>query len=470
MGSARSTILKNSILFSLAPFLPKIINVFLLPVMTAYLTDVDFGISGTISAYSSAISAFASLGLTVVLQNSFFKTPIEYKNIWRQIYGFLKIWMIVYASFQAVLLFYCIPDEAADNKWWIIILTNFSTVFFGPTGTIGSSYYIYNKQSVPVVWRSMLASVITVLVDFVLIVYLRLGYMGWYVGTFAGTFFTNASYWYVVNKKLGLQPIYRFDWRIIKNSLKVGLPTIPHYYTSYLLEGSGRMVLDRYNTPQGEIGRVSISQQIGDMFQQGIHGLNNAISPFLMQSIKENNYKKLKTISYLFIGGIFSLAFFLALWSKEIFWILLKNESLRSAYPYFILYVMALCYRPMYLIVSSHYFYYEKTPQLLLITFVSGCIALVSYIVFTPLLGAWAFLGGHYLSCIYYGYSGYFFGGFRKNTTFRLPCGVFFLVQLLLTAAAFLLVDFLLLKLLLTALALVVGTWLFFKFRSVFMK
>lgn len=470
MESDKNLILKNSVLFSLAPFLPKVINVFLLPIMTAYLTDVDFGISGTISAYSSAISAFATLGLTVVLLNSFFKTPIEYKQIWCQIYGFLKIWMIVFACFQALLLYFCIPEEAAENRWWIIILTNFSTVFFGPTGTIGSSYYIYNKQSVPVVWRSIVASVVTVLVDFILIVYLHWGYMGWYVGSFVGTFFTNASYWYVVNWKLDLKPSYRFDRPLIKNALKVGVPTIPHTYTAYLLEGSGRMVLDRYHTPQGEIGRVSISQQVGDMFQQGITGLNNAVSPFMMQAIKDNDNKKLKTISFLFIAFIFSLAFFLALWSKEIFWILLKNESLRSAYPYFIAYVMALCYRPMYLIVSNYYFYYERTPQLLLITFVSGCIALAFYIIFTPMMGVWAFLVGHYLACLYYGYSGYFYSGFKKNTSFRLPCGLIFISQLLLTAAAFLLVNCFWLKIALTALASVVGLVIFFKYRYAFVK
>ena len=470
MESTRKTILKNSVLFSMAPFLPKIINVFLLPIMTAYLTDVDFGISGTISAYSSAISAFAALGLTVVLQNSFFKTPLEYKHIWRQIYGFLKIWMIVFACFQALLLYFCIPEEAASNRWWIIILTNFSTVFFGPTGTIGSSYYIYTKQSVPVVWRSVMASVITVLVDFVLIVYLRWGYMGWYVGTFAGTFFSNASYWYVVNKKLDLKPDYHFEWKTIKNALKVGIPTIPHYYTSYLLEGSGRMVLDQYNVPQGEIGRVSISQQIGDMFQQGMTGLNNAVSPFFMQGIKDNDNKKIKTIAYLFVSFIFALAFFLALWSKEIFWILLKNEALRSAYPYFIAYIMALCYRPMYLVVSNYYFYYERTPQLLLITFVSGCIAIVFYIAFTPLMGAWAFLTGHYLSCLYYGYAGYLFSGFRKNTAFRMPCIIILIIQIVLTAAAFLLVDMLWVKIALTAIAAIVAVWAFFKYRYVFIK
>lgn len=45
LSGNRVNILKNGVLFTLAPFLPKIINVFLLPIMTMYLTDVDFGIA-----------------------------------------------------------------------------------------------------------------------------------------------------------------------------------------------------------------------------------------------------------------------------------------------------------------------------------------------------------------------------------------------------------------------------------------
>ena len=438
--------------------------------MTLYLTNVDFGIAGTISAYTGAIGAFATLGLQVVLQNSFFKTPIDYKETWRQIYGFLKLWMIIYAIIQAVILFLFIPQEASNNKWWIILLSQFSNVFFGPTGTIGNAYYVYSKKSIPVVWRSILASIITICVDFFLIVYLRWGYMGWYVGTFIGTFFINASYWYVVSKKLDLRPNYRFKWSVIKHALTVGVPTIPHYYTSYLLESSGRIVLDRNSVDQGQIGEISISQQMGGLFDATISGFNSAIAPFQMEEIREKNSKRINMIASSFISGVFIAAFLLSLWSKEIFNLLLSNKSLQSSYPYFILYVMALCYRPLYLNASYYYFYYEKTKQLLLISFLSGCIALFTYILLTPFLGVWGFLIGHYLSCLYFGYSGYFYKGYRDNENSRLPIGVFFITQLILTVTAFLLVNHLYIKLTVTLLMIIATTMFSMKYINVYKK
>ena len=95
MANNTTLIIKNSALFTIAPLLPKVINVLLMPILTRYLTEVDFGISGTISAYTQAIGAFSVLGLGVVLLNSFYKTPLEYKELWRQIYGFLNLWMIM---------------------------------------------------------------------------------------------------------------------------------------------------------------------------------------------------------------------------------------------------------------------------------------------------------------------------------------------------------------------------------------
>lgn len=467
LSGDKAIIVKNGLLFTIAPFLPKIINVFLLPIMTRYLTDVDFGIAGTISAYTQSIGAFMTLGLTVVLQTSFFKTPLVFKDIWKQIYGFLMIWMVIYALIQSVILFFFIPEEASENKCWIIILSQFSTVLFGPTGTIGNAYYIYTKQSVPVVWRGVVASLLTIFVDFFLIVYLRWGYMGWYVGTFVGTFFTNASYWFVINRKLGLSPSFKFNRQTIRHALSVGVPTIPHYYSSYLLEGSGRMVLDQYQVSQGEIGQISISQQIGDLFNSGTAGFNNAVSPYQMEAIREKNSHRVNLIATIFSIGVFSVAFLLAIWSKELFMVLLSNETLQSAYPYFILYIMALCYRPLYLNASNYYFFYEKTKQLLLITFIAGCMAIVLYVIFTPFLGVWAFLIGHYVSCLYYGYSGYFYKAYKDNETHSLPIIWFLLAQLLLTGFAYLLVGFLWMKVIITIIFVVVGLFFFKKYKKI---
>ena len=56
-------VLTNSAIYGLAPHVPRIVSVLLLPIMTAHLTDVDYGIAGTIAAYTMALSALSTLGV-----------------------------------------------------------------------------------------------------------------------------------------------------------------------------------------------------------------------------------------------------------------------------------------------------------------------------------------------------------------------------------------------------------------------
>ena len=192
----------NTLLFGIAPYVPKIVSVFLLPVMTKYLTATDYGIAGDIDAYTQGLTALSTLGFSSVLSIIFFRSKFQYKILWREIYGFLLYWMVFFALLQGTILYFIIPEEAVENKWWIILLTNFSNVFFGATSIIGNSYYVLNMKALPIVMRTMIAGIATVLASYLLVVHFRLGYLGWYVGSFVGSFIVNASYWYTVNIQL----------------------------------------------------------------------------------------------------------------------------------------------------------------------------------------------------------------------------------------------------------------------------
>jgi len=73
----------HSLIYGLAPQISKIAGIFALPIITKDLTDIDFGIWGTTMAYFGSLQALLLLGLTVVISNSFFKMPSQYKWLWR---------------------------------------------------------------------------------------------------------------------------------------------------------------------------------------------------------------------------------------------------------------------------------------------------------------------------------------------------------------------------------------------------
>lgn len=432
---------KGSALYGAAPFVPKILTVFLLPLLTRYLTSVDYGIIGTITSITFAVQALQDLGLRVLMLNYFYKCPSQYKIMWREIYGFLSLWMILFAIIQATLLYFFIPVEAEPNKWLIIILSNFSTVFFGPTSMIGYTYFQLNLKPTPVAWRVVLSGVTTIIVNFLCVVVYRWGYMGAYIGGFAGGFLANMTYWPVVNRKLGLSPIYNFNWRTIYRLLKVSIPTIPHYYSAYLMNSSNVLAMNTYGKKQSEIGYLTMAQSFSGMFDTVLNSINQVWSPMSYQYIRDNNTSEMKRIIYVYVLMAYTLTFMYSLWSREVYDILISNDEIAATYKYSIILVMALNYRPLYVYCINYFFYHEHTVQMLGITFMAGVVSCVFYFTMIPYIGIYAALIGFYLGCVYLGYSGYFYRFYKEKTVFRIRWYLFLAVQLMMTGLAFSCVD-----------------------------
>lgn len=434
-------LLTNSAVYGIAPYIPRIVSIFILPVLTQHLTDVDYGIAGTISAYTSALIAFSTLGFNVVLQVSFYKCACQYKILWREIYGFLQYWMILFSVLQSIILFYIIPEEAAENKWSIILLTNFNGVVCGPAGLLGPLYYQLIQKPIPIAVRNVASGLLTVLINYILIVVLEQGYMGWYVSSFLGTFLVNVSYWYDLNFKLSIRPIFRFKIRTIIKNLKVSLPTIPHYYSIFLINTSNRVVMDRVNMPISAIGEFNMAQNFSSIIDSAVNAVNMAINPMCMQEIRNNREQESRRIIYLFFILTLSITTFFSIWSKEIFSLLIKNEVLANTYPYAAVLALSLNYRPMYIAASNMFFYYEKTLKLLFITFTAGIIALIGNILFIPVWGIWAAVIINYVAFLYMGYSGFLFDVYKKNTKVHYPVITAMLIQVGLSCLCFCVLD-----------------------------
>jgi hypothetical protein len=128
----------HTAIYGLAPHIVKIASFFSLPLITSQLTELDYGVSGVLGAYTSAISVFSTLGLNVILVNSFFKSSSQYKWAWRQLYGFLNIWNLFYALILAIFI-----KCWATSVFW----SNVCNMFFilsVKSKTISNCYSKYN--------------------------------------------------------------------------------------------------------------------------------------------------------------------------------------------------------------------------------------------------------------------------------------------------------------------------------------
>ena len=428
-------------LYGLAPQVSTIASFFALPIITQDLTRLDYGVYGVIQAYTSAFNVLQTLGMSVVLSNSFYKHPNHFKWHWRQIHGFLSLWSFFFAMFLGCILYFVIPEEAAENKWYIIAMNFISVGLLGTTQTIFYRYYHLSNQAFTLAIRTVIIGILTVLVNIYTISYLKLGYMGWFISAFISSVISFSFFSFPIYFKHQLLPIFNFKRKTIKKALDVSLPTVPHYYSTYLLNISDRAIMDGLGVNVKNIGLYNLAYSFGGYFSSLVDAISLAVSPTYLQLYKNKDASSIKWLTYILQGGLFLVGFLICIWLKEIFQLLIRNTSLHEAYYLAIIIIMSYTYRPMYLAAINKLFFMEKTKSLWRVSFIAGVSNVILNLIFIPIYGIKAAAIITFVSYMYMGYSGYFLKDFRKDNTLNLYPLLWLLATVGLLVSAYLLVD-----------------------------
>lgn len=432
----------HTAIYGLAPYLPKVFGLLTLPIITQDLMPFDYGVAGIVGAYTGSIGVFNSLGLRLILVNSFYHYTSQFKWLWRQVYGFLSVWSIAFSAIVSALLYFVVPSEAEENVSLIILLNVLPFVLFGPVGLMGSTYFQLKQQPMRIAARTIIFGLLTIGLNVYFISYLKLGYLGWFLAECLVSILHNASYWYVININLGFKPIYNFKWRLLTKSLKISLPMVPHYYASYLLNSSDRMVMDWLKISTINIGKYNIAANFGNYFNSISMASGLAIGPMLNKLYKEGKDVEARNLVWvlqiLFLGGTFVFS----IWLREIFGFLIRNDELSKMYPLAVIIVMSYNYRPMYLGSMSKVFFVQKTKLLWRITFFAGMLNLCMNLIFIPLWGISVAAVTTFVAYMYMGFVGFLFKEYRTLIRVQYYPLLWLMTTVVLTVSAYLMVDF----------------------------
>ena len=109
-------IVSHTFFYSFANQTPALINLFLLPFLTPFLTAGDYAIYGLILSYAGLVGAFSSLGYIVLFQQSYFELGAEFKSKWSRLLGFQWLYKFVYAGMVGALLYFSLRNKIAIEK------------------------------------------------------------------------------------------------------------------------------------------------------------------------------------------------------------------------------------------------------------------------------------------------------------------------------------------------------------------
>ncbi|MBC5773964.1 lipopolysaccharide biosynthesis protein [Pontibacter sp. KCTC 32443] len=413
-------LLSHAAIYGLAAQGPRLAGVLALPVVTRYLTPADYGVAGIITAYAAVFAMLQSLGLSVVLVNSYARQPQRYTWIWRQLNGFVTLWSLVYGLLVLLALYFLVPAEGAAHRLEITLLNGLPIILFAMTDMQCNLYYQLKQKPLPVAIRSFIVGVLGVGLNVYTIAYLRLGYMGWFYAAFisAAVGFILNSYSIYIQQQLW--PIFNFKWHRIKHSLGVSLPVVPHNLANFMLDTSDRLVLDVLRVPVQKIGLYNVAASFGTYFLITSMAISQAASPFYLKYLAQQQDKaaalQVRRLTFA-LQVLFLLATSLGcLWMREIFILLIKNEALQQAYPLAIIILMGYNFRPMYSVVYNTLTYREHTNKLWRISVAAGAGNVLLNFILVPIFGYQAAAYTTFAALMYMGYAGFYMKAFKAST------------------------------------------------------
>ena len=404
----------DTVLYGLSTQAPKIVSIFVLPLLTPYLTRYDYGVFGLAMAYLGALEAFRHLGFGIVMGNSFFKRPKSYQVIWKLLHGMMSAWALIFSLLCFLVLIIALNKHVEENIVIVATLLCIPGAFFDPTNFFGFRYFQLKQQPLIIFYNALLTTIVTVSLNVYTIYVLKLGYIGWLISLTAGAAMSSLYFGYYLYFRNDLLPILRFRWRLMKRLLRISGPTIPHHYSGYLLDSADRLLLDVNRVPTTAIGLYNVGYSMANYFSALQMSIGYVIGPLFLkhyslgtqhQSVAE---QKNRYLTFIWQVVCLTGAFIISLWLREIYALLFRNAEFSGAYTIGIIVIMAYTYRPFYVAAIQRAYYLEHTGRVLLISLGAGMLNIVLNLILIPSLGIYAAAISTFVAFLYMGFAGFY--------------------------------------------------------------
>ncbi|TPE44709.1 lipopolysaccharide biosynthesis protein [Pontibacter mangrovi] len=405
-----------------------------LPIITPHLTTTDYGVAGVVTAYVTALGMVQSLGLSVVMVNTFVKHPTRFKWVWRQVHGFVSLWSVVYTMVIVGVLYFGIPEAAVENRSLLIALNCLPLLLFATTEHQANLFFQLSQRPVFIALRSLAIGGVVVGLNIFTIAYLKLGYLGWFYASFAGAGVGFVLNFHSIYVKEQLWPIFRLRLKRVRSWLRVSLPVVPHQVSFFILDISDKLILSWLRVPLRQIGVYNVASNFGSYFMAASGAVVQASSPFYMRLLAQQDSasatQQVRRLTFSLQAMYLVATTLVCLWMREIFGVLIRNADLQQAYQLAIVIVMAQNFRPMYLAVVNLLTYRELTGRLWRISLVAALSNILLNFLLIPVLGYKVAAFTTFAAFMCMGYAGYFLKEYRTQMALRYYPGFWFILTI----------------------------------------
>ncbi|HIP02517.1 MAG TPA: flippase [Campylobacterales bacterium] len=369
---------KNTFVYVVTDIINKAIPFLLLPVLTRYLTPSDFGIIASFVTLVSFVGMFTGLNTHGAISVNYFKDSKEKFGIFL---SNVLIILLVATIITLLALFFLQPlitEKFYIPSEWVFIALLIATSQF--ITTINLTLWIAEeKPKAYGIFQISQAFVLAFLALF-LIVVLLMGWEGRFVAVAVSTvMFSLLSLRFVTQYK---HFKWKFDKEIIVDTLKFGIPLIPHSLGGWLRTGLDRLFLISMIGTTAT-GIYSVGYQIGMIMGIIVMAFNKVWGPHLFKKLSDNpsfdEKKKLVLFTYGYFALVLSIATVLQFLAPYLFGFFI-DERFKDAAPIIGWVAFGYAFTGMYFMVGQYLFYVKKTHYLAMATLATAVLhAVVSY-------------------------------------------------------------------------------------------
>lgn len=381
--------LKSFSLYTFASIVERAVSFFILPVFTYYLSTKDFGILSLHSTISTFMLPLISLGIQGSISIAYYKKEKkEYSNYFSSSIFFpfilsllISINILFFKSF--IEFFFGIPII------WILLIPIFSFFSF-VNSLLLIDYQIKNEPKKYVIF-SLSNSIFNILISVLFVVLFDYGFEGRIIGQYVSIFIFFILSIYIlhtIRKELRI----KFNLNDALDSLKFGIPLIPHIIGGMVMNMSDRFFID-YFYGKSELGIYNIGYLVGSSISLFSAAFANAIIPFSYHLFNQNTYhSKVKVVRIYWFYSIFLIFTVFILWilNPYIFkWFINSKFSKGSEYVFWV--TLAYFFQGLYLLFANILFYLKKTKIFFFLSFINISLnVLLNYylIIYFGIIGA----------------------------------------------------------------------------------
>lgn len=389
---ANSKTIRNGGLFSLYSFFNQGVGFILLILLAKYIGPDEYG---SLSLYNTVITF---LGYIVGLSSSGYISVVYFKNnpdLFNKYFTAITLITVVCSMVLTLifLLFHNIlPDilKLPMRFLYIGLFVSFATVFV----RINLDYLRIIEKLTLYGILSCSFALLNFAISLYLVIVKDLSWEGRiYAALICDTFYMALAFSYFVYKKF-----FKFssDWSIYRNILLWSIPLIPHLATIWIKQGCDRYIIDYFHNI-GDVGLFSFALNLTNIIIMVGTAFNQTNSVTLYKTLSSNigtQYilEKIKREERLISVVLISATICINIIGTILVPILIP--SYKASIPLFLILSIYGLLQCFYVLYCNYLFYYEKTKNLMYITFSTSVIHL--------LLSLWLTRYSIYLTCVIY--------------------------------------------------------------------